>query len=37
VSSPPHPSVAQKETTEPIDTFDLVHPIGVHRYIAVGW
>jgi hypothetical protein len=36
VSSPPHPSVAQKETVEPVDLVDLVHLVDVPRDIAVG-
>jgi hypothetical protein len=33
VSSPPHPSVAQKETVEPVDP---VHLVDIPRDIAVG-
>jgi hypothetical protein len=42
VSSPPHPSVVQREpiepmeTVEPVDPVDPVHPIDVPRDIAVG-
>jgi hypothetical protein len=37
VSSPPHPSVAQKETVELVDPVDPLHPIDVPRDITVGW
>jgi hypothetical protein len=33
VSSPPYPSIAQKETVDPVDP---VHPIDVPRDITVG-
>jgi hypothetical protein len=34
VSSPPHPSVAQKKTVELVDP---IHHVDVPRDIAIGW
>jgi hypothetical protein len=36
VSSPPHPSIVQREPVEPVDPVDPVHHVDVPRDIAVG-
>jgi hypothetical protein len=36
VSSPPHPSIVQREPVEPMETFEPVDPVDVPRDIAVG-
>ena len=36
VSSPPHPSIVQRDTVEPIDLVGPVAPVDVPRDIAIG-
>jgi hypothetical protein len=36
VSSPPHPSIVQREPIEPIDTVDLVDPVNIVNHVDVS-